>query len=215
MINLMGGGKLLPLHLLDAQKMVRFVLICLIFTFTVSGWTQDVFFPKSIEISQKSKLSISGDTNINTFGCAFDTFYLEPCRDVFYKKAGSNIVFRNALLSLRNEGFNCGNKAINKDFHDLLQTKDHPRITLELTEINLSQNNKGMACVKISIAGRENTYFVPVQIFNGPTNRFVGTLSLNIRDFGLEQPKKLLGLIVIKEEIEINFDLVAVFDDAF
>lgn len=65
------------------------------------------------------------------------------------------------------------------------------------------------ATVKINIGGKENTYLVPVTIDNTDTNRFAGKLKLDIRDFGLEPPKKFLGLIVIKEDIEINFNLVA------
>lgn len=202
---------LLPFSFTNFPDMERFVLFLLAITIPFAGWTQNGFLSKSIEISLNSKLSISGDTNINAFECEFNTSYLEPCKDVIYRKIGNNIVFENAWLSLRNEGFDCGNKAINKDFHDILETKNHPKITLELTEVNLFPNNKGNARVKISIAGKQQVYFVPVQIFGEPTNRFVGTLKLNIRDFDLEPPKKLFGLIVIKEEIEINFDLLTVF----
>ena len=35
-----------------------------------------------------------------------------------------------------------------------------------------------------------------------------GKLKLNIKDFSLEPPKKMLGLIVVSEIIEINFKLV-------
>lgn len=207
----MGGTKLLPSILNIYLIMNRIVKKCLVFMFSISGLAQNGFVSKTVEISKNSELSISGDTNINTFGCEFNTFYLEPCREVIYKKSGNNILFKNAILSLRNEGFDCGHKAINKDFHALLQTEDHPSITLELTEISLLPNNNGRACVKITIAGKENTYYVPVHVITGTTNRFAGWLQLNIRNFGLEPPKKLFGMIVIKEEIDINFDILAVF----
>lgn len=190
--------------------MNRFILYCLVFLFSLKGWTQNGFVAKSIEISQDSELSITGDTNINKFGCDFNTFYLEQCTDVVYHKNGNTISFKNAVLSLKNEGFDCGNKAINKDFNSLLNTKKYPKITLELTEITLFKADKGNACVKIVIAGKEKVFVVPVDIVVAPANRFIGKLKLDIGDFGLEPPKKLLGLIVIKEEIEINFDLVAV-----
>ena len=189
--------------------MNRFILHCLVFLFSLKGWTQNGFDSKSIEILQNSELSITGDTNISKFGCNFNTFYLEQCKNVVYHRNGNTINFKNAVLSLRNEGFDCGNKAINKDFNSLLQTKEYPKITLELTEINLYNVNRGNAFVKIIIAGKDKVYLVPVEIIAGPANRFIGKLKLDIRDFGLQPPKKLLGLIVIKEEIEINFDLFA------
>lgn len=188
--------------------MNRFTIYCLVFLFSLSGWAQDNFVSKSIEILQNSELSITGDTNISKFGCEFNTFYLEQCDEVVYHQEGNRFNFKNAVLTLKNKGFDCGNKAINKDFHALLNTEEYPKITLELTEITLD-NNKGKASVKINIAGKENTYLVPVSIVTATTNRFVGKLKLDIRDFGLEPPKKFLGLIIIKEEIEINFNLVA------
>ena len=187
-----------------------FTLYCLVFLFSLKGWTQDGFDSKSIEILQNSELSITGDTNINKFECDFNTFYLEQCRDIVFHKNGNTINFKNAVLSLKNEGFDCGNKPINKDFNSLVQTKEYPKINLELTEITLYKVDKGNACVKIIIAGKDKVYLVPIEIIAGPANRFIGKLKLDIRDFGLQPPKKLMGLIVIKEEIEINFDLVAI-----
>lgn len=190
--------------------MNRFTIFCLVFLFSLNGWTQDDFIVKSIEILQSSELSITGDTNISKFGCEFNTFYLEQCDELVYKQEGKNINFKNAILTLKNKGFDCGNKAINKDFHALLNTEKYPKITLELTEITLHSANAAKATVRINIAGKEKTYLVPIVIATTPSNRFVGKLKLDIRDFGLEPPKKFLGLIVIKEEIEINFNLVAV-----
>lgn len=190
--------------------MKLFTIYCLLLLFSLKGWTQIGYKPKSIEILANSELSITGDTNINKFGCYFNTFYLEPSKDILYQKNAKNINFKNAVLTLKNKSFDCGNKAINKDFHSLLNTEEYPKITLEVTEISLEKINQGKACVVITIAGIEHTYVVPVTIVNGPINRFSGKLNLDIRDFGLKPPKKLLGLIIIKEEIEINFNLAAV-----
>lgn len=187
--------------------MGRLILHCFVFLFGLMGWAQNGFVPKSIEILPNSELSITGDTNINAFRCEFNTFFLEQCREVVYHKVGNHIRFENAILSLKNEGFDCGNRPINKDFHALLNTKEYPKITLELTEINLEHSNRGKANVKITIAGKENNYSLPIGIVSAPTHCFIGKLKLDIRDFGLQLPKKFFGLIVIKEEIEIDFNL--------
>ena len=51
-------------------------------------------------------------------------------------------------------------------------------------------------------------YDIPVEIQNhDKISTFKGTLELNINDFKLEPPTKLFGMIVVKDNIEINFDL--------
>lgn len=189
--------------------MNRIILYFLVFVISMNAWSQDNFVAKTIQILENSELSITGDTNISGFGCEFNTFYLEAYNDILYDKIGDKLIFKNAILSLKNEGFDCGNRGINKDFHSLLNTKEYPKITLELTEINLAGGDKSVACVKITIAGKEKVYVVPIAIIAAPSPRFIGKLKLDIRDFDLKPPKKMLGLIVINEEIEIDFNLEA------
>ncbi|QQX75802.1 MULTISPECIES: YceI family protein [Aequorivita] len=186
-----------------------FILSCLVFVLSLKGWTQNDFKTKTVQILASSELFIKGDTNISEFNCNFNTLYLGEFKHVTYSKKENEIRFKDAILSLKNKGFDCGNSAINKDFHSLLKTKEYPIITLELTEITLNEHKKGKAHVKITIAGTKKEYSFPIDFFSSPTNRYVGKLKLDIRDFNLEPPKKLFGLIVIDEKIEINFDLVA------
>ncbi len=189
--------------------MNRLLVYFLFFLFSIKAWTQSEFSTKTIQILPTSELSIKGDTNISEFGCVFNTAYLEKNRVVTYKQHGNAISFNNAVLSLQNKGFNCGNNAINKDFHSLLNTKEYPIIILELTKITFIEKEKAKAYVKITIAGKKKEYSLPIDIHSSTTFRFIGKLKLNIKDFNLEPPKKMFGLIVIKEEIEIAFDLGA------
>ncbi|MCB0465569.1 MAG: YceI family protein [Aequorivita sp.] len=189
--------------------MKRLLAYFLLLFFCLKSFAQNNFETKTIQILATSELSIKGDTNISEFGCVFNTAYLEDNRVVTFKKNGNDIRFNNAVLSLKNKGFDCGNNAINKDFHSLLKTKEYPIISLELIKILLNKEKRSKAFVKITIAGIKKEYSFPIEIISSPMNHFVGKLKLDIRDFNLEPPKKMFGLIVIKEEIEIDFDLVA------
>ena len=188
--------------------MNRFGLYCLVFIASLKGWSQNDFVAKTIQILASSELSIKGDTNISEFGCVFNTIYLEECRKVVYRKNGNDVIFKNAVLSLKNSGFDCGNKVINKDFHAMLNTKEYPNLTMELNKITLNKGEKATAYVQITIAGKKKEYTFPIDVLSSPLNRFLGKLKLDINDFNLEPPKKMFGLIVIKDEIEIDFNLV-------
>lgn len=164
---------------------------------------------KTVRILPTTRLSIDGEANVKNFTCVFNSQYFERKKDISYSSEEKTIYFENAVLELRNEGFNCGHRAIDKDFHLLLKTKEYPKITLQLLKAKIKEDNKGEVTVRIQIAGISNDYSFPIQFRPSPIDRFVGKLKLNIKDFNLEPPKKLMGLIVIKEEIEISFDLLA------
>src|SRR5690554_3699465 len=161
--------------------MNQFTICCLVFLYSLKGLAQDDFIAKSVEILQSSELSITGDTNISKFGCEFNTFYLEQRNEIKYDQHGNQITFKDAILTLKNEGFDCGNKGINKDFHALLKTKEYPKITLELTDLTLESAAKGKARIKINMVGKEQYYFLPLEIVTSPTHCFIGKLRLDIR----------------------------------
>lgn len=171
------------------------------------SFAQNNYTPTKIEVLPSSELSITGDTNINTFECDFNTSYTQEAQNIFFSKDQTEIFFTGALLKLNTEGFDCGSKPINKDFHALIQSDEYPEILLEVNRVKIKSESKGVANVCITIAGHQKFYDVPVIIRNGTVINFEGKLSLNINDFNLEPPKKLFGMIQVKDDIQINFDL--------
>lgn len=161
----------------------------------------------SILILPNSELTITGDTNVKNFKCDFDPDLLPRDIKIKHNIEGSEIGFKNAVLRLNNSGFDCGNKGINRDFHSLLQSEEYPEIELELKKVDLINANSAIADVQIFIAGISNDYRVPVKIAENGDPFLTGNLKLNITDFELSPPKKLFGLIIIKDDIEINFKL--------
>src|SRR5690606_27784274 len=160
-------------------------------------------------ITPNSKLLIIGKTNVNTFKCQYDVLKLNKPITVSFKKRGNKINFDKTTLVLDNINFDCGGIGINNDFHELLKTKSHPQVLLKLKEINKDPNNESIvqALVDLEIAGITKSYEVPVTLRENGIMFIKGVLALNIRDFNLEPPKKALGMIVVKDVIEINFEL--------
>ena len=187
------------------MKKIAFVLLVL---FCGAVTHAQNFQKREITVLPSSDLTIIGDSNIAAFQCEFNNSYLEDSQNISYSQTGNKIEFQGAVLILNNRGFDCGSKGINRDFHDLLQSDDHPQILLTLNKVVLSSPQKGMATVGITIAGKERFYEVPVTIKNAAIAEFKGKLLLNIKDYGLEPPKKLFGMIVVKDVIEIKFDLL-------
>lgn len=181
---------------------IIFVISTLAFTAVVTGNT-------SVLITPSSKLLIKGKTNINSFKCEFDVTKLKKPIPVFFLKIKDKMVFDNTVLVLENSCFDCGGEAINNDFQELLQSDIYPKTQIKLREIcrdDIDKNNV-LASLDVSIAGVTKPCIIPVKLKGQETLLIEGLLNLNICDFNLEPPKKALGFIVVKDIIEINFQL--------
>ena len=182
--------------------MKKLLFLALMLFSVVVGMAQG---KKNITISSQSQLVISGDTNIRDFLCHYNSYRLQKSHVLEIAESSEEITFNKAVLVLRNEGFNCGNKQINKDFHALLKTEEYPEISLELKRLGHITSTGATADVIITIAGVQKAFQLKVQ--NSADNCITGNLTLDIRDFGLEPPRKAFGLIKVKEDIVINFNL--------
>ena len=187
---------------LTAMKSI-FCILTFLFTGLMNG--QQIFNSFVIEGLKDSELRITGKTNVNSFSCKFNTDYLRPCQNISIQGNEDEILFKNALLILKAKGFDCGSGGINNDFQKLLKTNEYPQIILELKKAVFTANEI-LATVAISMAGKKREYEVPV-LFG--QHHFKGILQLKLSDYELSLPKKLFGLIAVKDQIVISFDVVA------
>ncbi|OAD44383.1 YceI family protein [Polaribacter atrinae] len=160
-----------------------------------------------IKIASESKLEILGSTNVNKFACNFNFYEVDKTIPLSFKKVGNKVYFEKAVLELKNSGFDCGNKVMNKDFFKLLKSEEFPKILLNLKEVE-KEETITEALVEMTIAGVSKKYKVPVTIEEDDEFLVSGNLNLNIEDFNIKAPKKMLGLIVVSEMINIHFNLV-------
>ena len=162
----------------------------------------------AIKVLPESSLKINGKTNVNKFSCVFQISNINQPIRVNFEKKKEHLKFKNTFLILENDCFDCGNNMMNKDLRKLLKTDDFPHIQLLLKAVELKNaDNISMAVVEISLAGVKNNYRVPVQIKNSNHTNLNGVLAIDIEDFDLEAPKKMLGAVKVSNYIEIQFDL--------
>lgn len=190
---------------LNIIRILSLVSLFLIFPANSAG--QD-FKETRIKILENSQINIQGDAGIANFTCEFDTNYLQSPEKILYRTENSSIVFSDAELILENRGFDCGNKSRNEDFHEMVRTEEHPQMKIKLNEVTQRNENEVKANVDIWIAGKENTYTIPVEIIEGSALQIKGQFKINVRDFGLEPITKMFGLIKVDEVIDINMDLI-------
>lgn len=193
---------------IKSNRMKTYFLFLFVLFFTISASSQTGFETREVSILPNSNLSISGTTNINTFDCDFNVrSFKNQNFKIHYIDKDRSLHFKNSVLTLENRNFDCGHRKINKDFHELLETEKYPEIFLKIKKIDLNQGENATVTLSFTIAGIENDYSFPIEVLWENQIRFIGKLELNIKDFDLEAPSKIFGLIVLDEEIVINFNL--------
>lgn len=185
------------------------ILVVLGFAFTGSVSKGSALKESNVFFSSDSFLKIEGHTNVSTFQCDFNMNTLSDSIRINYNSYDKTLKFNKATLTLPNLQFDCGGKAINKDFNKLLNTDEFPKIVLNLKEIRKhgEDSNTLSATVAITISNIVNTYTVPVVLSDKDGIQVSGVLPLNISDFNLTPPTKMLGMVKVSPEIEIQFSL--------
>jgi hypothetical protein len=189
------------------MKNIFIGLICLLmlsFSTSTSGYKVASYL-----IEGNSKLGITGSTNVNEFNCNLLFSDINSKVKALYQKDSNKIKFQDANLSLANECFDCGSRMMNSDFLEMLKTERYPNIALDLKEIiiNPKNPNENIALLNISLAGSSKLYSIWLNVNQSNKINASGCLKLNLSDFNLEPPKKMLGLVVVDDAIEINLDL--------
>ena len=125
-----------------------------------------------------------------------------------------------ASLAVRIDALGCGNAAMERDMHDALKAEDHPQILYTLTQVHgVSVQREGDEAApvfvldtagELSLAGEARAVKMAVHVRRAGEHRLavLGSKELNMRDFGVEPPTALLGLIRANPNVEVVFDLV-------
>lgn len=170
----------------------------------------------SYQVREESWVSLSGNTNINSFTCTSkgDIPHGYILADIL---PGSNAIYlADAQLGLRVTNFDCQNRMMNKDLHEALGGKHSPYISIDLVEVrpheSVNRNAAGRvrASVVIRINGQEKHTDIDVNFRQGPTYDMViaGSKKLKMSDFGIDPPSPALGLVRVRDEVTIQFHLM-------
>jgi len=160
-------------------------------------------------IGKGSTLRIAGSSNVNKFTCAIPG-YNAP--DTLACAADGGNVRLNGHLEIDVLAFDCGNKLITKDLRKTLRQESYPKLyvrflTIESMPSGMGGQTKGW--VEVELAGRSKTFQLSYHIEKGPDGMLLlkGSRIFCFSDFRLAPPKKLAGLIRIRDEFAVDFSL--------
>ncbi len=168
-----------------------------------------------LQILESSRLYLEGQTNINQFACHCREDF--PVAQIQYNSVPQQgtAYFNQTEMKIATEKLDCGKKAMNKDLAQALKADEHPNIKLELCSLSFpvaahaKEPQKIKAETNLTIAGTTRTVEMMVSAQQIGTDKFniKATKKIKMTDFGIDPPTALLGLVKVKDEITLKFDL--------
>lgn len=215
------------------RTFIQILLINLLIIGNTYAWKfeQDSSTTVDIIIEEGSYLLINGKTNVNQFQCRYDDLASDGKLKMTVIYDDGCLYFKKTKLTLNTKNFYCENKLMTKDFQDLMQADKYPYISINVECIETGADNKvknipvttesenlnitaAAVHANFQITDEVNNYRIPVEIQRDKNKRiYTGTMMVNIRDFGLEPPKKMLGMVQVDQWIEVYLYLIISLGD--
>ncbi|MBT8326816.1 MAG: YceI family protein [Bacteroidia bacterium] len=202
-----------------ANRTIKPLLMVVFLTISLlAGSSKSVRLNYSIDDS--SKLILSGTSNVSDYQCDCNEL-IQTEKEVLFEVCNDTFTFTNALLELKTKSFDCGLGIITGEMHSALKAKRHPKITVQLLSVDLSNNTNFLADqnksyttsgkAKITIAGNSKVVnlIIKAKKLSNQQYHFSGTKHLKMTDFNIVPPTPAMGLIRVANEVEIELDLKA------
>lgn len=147
---------------------------------------------------QQNFIEINGKTNINSFKCVNDIS--EDSKNISFNKA------QLPELEIKVNGFDCKNRVMTNDFKKTLSEKQFPNMYVKFLNFSKTTNNQYLANVEVKIMNKTQKYQINFSNQNGRLN---GKRNVKFSDFQITPPKKMGGVVVVKDELSLQFCLDA------
>lgn len=164
-------------------------------------------------VDKTSSLSIKGSSNISPFQCDVLRYLHNDTLRFSSDARTRQLNFSQRSVTIDIGEIDCHHKYITSDMRKTLKYQEHPHLKIHLvrmedpSRMKVGQSLKGV--FDIELAGRtkriEMEYTLKSQ--SGRYFQLEGDRSLLFSDFKLEPPRKLAGLIRIKEDIDVSVHL--------
>lgn len=162
-------------------------------------------------IERSSNLCIEGKSNVTSFRCDV-TEYLQPDTIQFFcEDMKRQLLGVKGGLAINVNRFDCHQRYMTGDLRKTLKANECPWLKIDLLSIGnfMNGNRTVKGDVSISLAGVTKKIEInyTVEPLSDGNLKLLGTRQVLFSDFGLTPPRKLAGLIIVQEEINVRFTL--------
>ncbi|MDX1438662.1 MAG: YceI family protein [Rubricoccaceae bacterium] len=164
------------------------------------------------EVLPTSRIWIDGSSTVGAYSCAGD------------RVTGYGVVEEEHTPTVEVEvavpvrSFDCGIRQMNSDLAEALKAESHPNISFSLDRVDVLLDSPAhgvwvpiTAVGDLVVAGTQRRVSVALegQKQSDAHVRIRGSVPLEMTDFGIDPPTRLLGLVRTRNEIDVRFDIRA------
>jgi len=161
-------------------------------------------------IDYNSQLLIHGKTNVNSFTCFISCYNNIDTLNYELDSKSKALVFEANKMIIPMFNFNCGNPMITKDFRTTVIANKYPYLNIVFVSLDKNRDEgKAVAKLQISLAGVVKS--ITVDFLLKPKGDFLnltGKHVVHFSDFGLKAPKRMMGMVKVQEELNVEFNLL-------
>ncbi|QCK14233.1 YceI family protein [Mangrovivirga cuniculi] len=163
-------------------------------------------------IIDQADFKVHCKTNINSFTCSTSADNLSDTLKVYVYKDQSIARFNNANIQVPVQSFNCGIKQLTKDFHETLDSDKYPYLKVRINFIKANNTSDDLTAeITLNIAGQNKEYNFPIELAK-ESNQYncEGSNTISLNDFELDTPDRFFGMVKVRENVSLKFNLKAI-----
>jgi hypothetical protein len=164
-------------------------------------------------VEKNSTLSVDGKSNVNSFSCNVNE-YAKVDTLICSNDAGKPVDFTGSI-QMEILSFDCKSEMITKDLRKTLKADQYPKMSIRfisLAFMPLLQNKTELVkgWVEVELAGVVKRFELTYSFLRSGTTyiKMNGGRSFRFSDFKLSPPRKFAGLIKIKDDFDVHFQLI-------
>lgn len=170
----------------------------------------------SATLLENSSMSITGNSTLHAWNVdakKYSVRFQIPESWFETDKNWSGQDVEELVVNVSVEHLDGGKNKMNRDLREVLKFEDYPEILFRWDDIhfvgNTETSRKAEISGRLTIAGVESRISFQSNLYLNEWSQIVteGNVSINMKDYGLEPPKALFGLIKTDENITIVYEL--------
>ncbi|MEO9804298.1 MAG: hypothetical protein ABJF04_13660 [Reichenbachiella sp.] len=162
-------------------------------------------------VLRKEQITIRGRTNINKFECRLDLAgYVMDTLQIELTRVNGDFNFSGLTLNIPVRAFNCRYRLMTQEFRDLLRAGEFPFLNLNITHVDHEVPNKMHMHASLAVAEKRKEELIQdCYVENlGEELLLGGNHTIYLRSYDLEPPRKFFGAVVVKNELDISFEVI-------